>query len=132
MEQVVANGLYLGAQYALIALGLTLIFALMNVMNFAHGQMYVLGGSSSTTLYGQMHLPFVVALPASAVTLAILGALLERFLFRRSSTKRAGREHHASGRRRRLFPRRRDLVPVRREATRRVPKFVMAHSSATI
>ena len=44
MEQVVANGLYLGAQYALIALGLTLIFALMNVLNFAHGQMYVLGG----------------------------------------------------------------------------------------
>ena len=43
MEQVIANGLYLGAQYALIALGLTLIFALMNVLNFAHGQMYVLG-----------------------------------------------------------------------------------------
>ena len=41
MEQVVANGLYLGAQYALIALGLTLIFALMNVLNFAHGQMYL-------------------------------------------------------------------------------------------
>ena len=43
MEQVIVNGLYLGAQYALIALGLTLIFALMNVLNFAHGQMYVLG-----------------------------------------------------------------------------------------
>ena len=40
MEQVIANGLYLGAQYALIALGLTLIFSLMNVLNFAHGQMY--------------------------------------------------------------------------------------------
>jgi ABC-type branched-subunit amino acid transport system permease subunit len=44
MQQVIANGLYLGAQYALIALGLTLIFGLMNVLNFAHGQMYVLGG----------------------------------------------------------------------------------------
>ena len=62
MEQVIANGLYLGAQYALIALGLTLIFALMNVLNFAHGQMYVLGGFITYTVYGQLGLPFVVAL----------------------------------------------------------------------
>ena len=53
MEQVIANGFYLGAQYALIALGLTLIFALMNVLNFAHGQMYVLGGFITYTIYGQ-------------------------------------------------------------------------------
>jgi branched-chain amino acid transport system permease protein len=82
MEQVVANGLYLGAQYALIALGLTLIFALMNVLNFAHGQMYVLGGFVTYEIYGQLHLPFVVALLASAVTLAVVGGLIERFLFR--------------------------------------------------
>ena len=60
--QVIVNGLYLGAQYALIALGLTLIFALMNVLNFAHGQMYVFGGFITYTVYGQLHLPFVVAL----------------------------------------------------------------------
>ena len=82
MEQVIVNGLYLGAQYALIALGLTLIFALMNVLNFAHGQMYVLGGFVTYTVYGQWHLPFVVALIASSVTLAIIGALIEKFLFR--------------------------------------------------
>lgn len=82
MEQVIANGLYLGAQYALIALGLTLIFALMNVLNFAHGQMYVLGGFVTYTIYGQLGLPFVVALFASAVTLMIVGALIEKFLFR--------------------------------------------------
>ena len=51
MEQVAANGLYLGAQYALIALGLTLIFALMNVLNFAHGQMYVLGGFITSKIF---------------------------------------------------------------------------------
>ncbi|SDR61253.1 amino acid/amide ABC transporter membrane protein 1, HAAT family [Rhizobiales bacterium GAS191] len=82
MEQVLANGLYLGAQYALIALGLTLIFALMNVLNFAHGQMYVLGGFVTYTIYGRLGLPFVVALFASGVTLAIIGALIEKFLFR--------------------------------------------------
>jgi branched-chain amino acid transport system permease protein len=82
MEQVIANGLYLGAQYALIALGLTLIFALMNVLNFAHGQMYVLGGFVTYTVYGQLGLPFAVAVLASGVTLGVLGALIERYLFR--------------------------------------------------
>jgi branched-chain amino acid transport system permease protein len=82
MEQVVANGLYLGAQYALIALGLTLIFALMNVLNFAHGQMYVLGGFVTYMVYGQLGLPFALAVVASGVTLAIIGAVLEFFLFR--------------------------------------------------
>lgn len=91
MEQVIANGLYLGAQYALIALGLTLIFALMNVLNFAHGQMYVLGGFVTYTVYGQLGLPFVVALLASAVTLAVVGALIEKFLFR-TVIKRSLRE----------------------------------------
>ncbi len=82
MEQVIANGLYLGAQYALIALGLTLIFALMNVLNFAHGQMYVLGGFVTYVIYGQLGLPFVVALIASAITLAAVGAMIEIYLFR--------------------------------------------------
>jgi len=91
MEQVIANGLYLGAQYALIALGLTLIFGLMNVLNFAHGQMYVLGGFVTYTVYGQLGLPFIVALIASALTLAIVGALIERYLFR-TVIKRSVRE----------------------------------------
>ena len=91
MEQVIANGLYLGAQYALIALGLTLIFALMNVLNFAHGQMYVLGGFITYTVYGQLGLPFVVALLASGVTLGIIGAFMEKYLFR-TVIKRSHRE----------------------------------------
>jgi branched-chain amino acid transport system permease protein len=82
MEQVVANGLYLGAQYALVALGLTLIFGLMNVLNFAHGQMYVLGGFITYTIYGQLGLPFAVAVLASGATLAVIGGFMERFLFR--------------------------------------------------
>ena len=82
MEQILANGLYLGAQYALIALGLTLIFSLMNVLNFAHGQMYVFGGFVTYTVVAQFGLPFIVGLLASAVALAIMGALIEVFLFR--------------------------------------------------
>jgi branched-chain amino acid transport system permease protein len=82
MEQILANGLYLGAQYALIALGLTLIFSLMNVLNFAHGQMYVFGGFVTYTVVAQWGLPFIVGLIASAVILAIMGALIEFLLFR--------------------------------------------------
>jgi branched-chain amino acid transport system permease protein len=82
MEQILANGLYLGAQYALIALGLTLIFSLMNVLNFAHGQMYVFGGFVTYTVVAQWGLPFIVGLFASALVLAVMGALIEVFLFR--------------------------------------------------
>lgn len=81
MEQVIANGLYLGAQYALIALGLTLIFALMSVLNFAHGQMYVLGGFVTYTVYGQLGMPFAVAVLCSGITLAVVGAVIEKLLF---------------------------------------------------
>ncbi|ANH05478.1 MULTISPECIES: branched-chain amino acid ABC transporter permease [Shinella] len=81
MEQIIANGLYLGAQYALIALGLTLIFSLMNVLNFAHGQMYVFGGFVTYTVVVQLGLPFIVGLFASAVVLAVMGAAIEKFLF---------------------------------------------------
>jgi branched-chain amino acid transport system permease protein len=82
MEQILANGLYLGAQYAFIALGLTLIFSLMNVLNFAHGQMYVFGGFVTYTVVSQWGLPFIVGLLASALVLAVMGALIEVFLFR--------------------------------------------------
>lgn len=82
MEQIIANGLYLGAQYALIALGLTLIFSLMNVLNFAHGQMYVLGGFVTYTVVTQFELPFIVGLIISGLVLGVVGALVEKFLFR--------------------------------------------------
>ncbi len=54
----------------------------MNVLNFAHGQMFVLGGFITYEVYGVLGLPLVAALAASAVTLAVVGALVERLLFR--------------------------------------------------
>ncbi|WP_020559478.1 branched-chain amino acid ABC transporter permease [Thiofilum flexile] len=82
MEQIIANGLYLGAQYALIALGLTLIFSLMNVLNFAHGQMYVLGGFITYTVVAQLGLPFLLGILVSGLLLALMGAGVEKYLFR--------------------------------------------------
>ncbi len=83
MGQVIINGLYSGVQYALIALGLTLIFSLMNVMNFAHGQLYVLGGFVTYYVYGATGLPFAVALLAAGATLAVVGVLFDVLFFRR-------------------------------------------------
>ena len=83
MGQVLMNGLYSGVQYALIALGLTLIFSLMNVMNFAHGQFYVLGGFVTYYVYKEMNLPFPVALVAVCLTLAAVGVLFDLLFFRR-------------------------------------------------
>ncbi len=83
MEQVIVNALILGMNYALLALGLTLIFAIMNVLNFAHGQMYVLGGFVTYYVMQVMGLPFVVGLAASVIVLVLVGLVFERFLFRR-------------------------------------------------
>ena len=96
---IVVNGLYLGAQYALIALGLTLIFGLMNVLNFAHGQMFVLGGfvtySVTERLFSGFHFPlalaFFLGIVATAVVLMVVGALFERVFFR-TVTKRSTRD----------------------------------------
>lgn len=82
LEQIIVNGLYMGAQYALIALGLTLIFSLMNVLNFAHGQLYVIGGFMTYTVSVKLGMPYIVALISAGVSLAIIGAILEKFLFR--------------------------------------------------
>ena len=81
MFQVLINGLVLGCVYALVALGLTMVFSIMRVVNFAHGQMYMLGGFVVYYLYGEFHLPFFVALPAAAAALALVGAAFNRFFF---------------------------------------------------
>jgi branched-chain amino acid transport system permease protein len=91
MGQVLFNGVYTGAQYALIALGLTLIFSLMNVLNFAHGQLYVLGAFVTYYVYGGMKLPFGVALAASGLTLAVVGCLFQTLFFK-TVMKRSVRE----------------------------------------
>ncbi|MFP1684407.1 branched-chain amino acid ABC transporter permease [Alloalcanivorax sp. C16-1] len=81
--QFVANGLVSGAFYALSALGLTLIFGLMRVVNFAHGELYMLGGVMGWLATTVLGLNFFAGL---ALTLAVMGAcgwLVDRFLIER-------------------------------------------------
>ncbi len=81
MIQVLINGAVLGAVYALIALGLTMVFSIMRVVNFAHGQMYMLGAFVVYYVYGEFGVPFWLALPAAAATLAVVGVAFNRFFF---------------------------------------------------
>ena len=84
MDQVIVNGLILGMNYALMALGLTLIFAIMGVLNFAHGQMYVLGGFVMYTAYRVLGWGYLAGLGAAVLSLVLVGLFFERFFFRRA------------------------------------------------
>jgi len=75
------NGLIIGAFYALMALGLSLILNLSGVINFAHGGFLALGGYLAYTLIP--YIGFWGALLVSPILVACFGALLERVLIRR-------------------------------------------------
>jgi len=76
------NGLLIGLNYILVALGLTVIFSIMSVLNFAHGEIYMIGAFLVYYLAGEYHVNYVLALLIAIVATGILGLILERFLFR--------------------------------------------------
>jgi len=77
------NGLVNGGFYALLALGLSVIFGMLRIVNFAHGAMYMLG--AFVAYYGALyvHLPFLAALVVAPVVVGAFGLLLETTLLRR-------------------------------------------------
>jgi branched-chain amino acid transport system permease protein len=83
VDQIIVNGVVLAANYALIALGLTLIFGILNFLNFAHGQMYMLGGFVVYYVYAIFGMNYFVALLACALTLFLIGVAFETLFFRR-------------------------------------------------
>ncbi len=80
--QQVLNGLVTGSVYSLVALGLTLIYGTMQVPNFAHGHLYMLGAYVSYTLVTTAGLNYWAAMAVSMMVLAMVGAALERLVFR--------------------------------------------------
>ncbi|MGV6874753.1 branched-chain amino acid ABC transporter permease [Pseudochelatococcus sp. B33] len=86
MEGFIATGLIgisLGSQYTLLALGFTLIFGILGVVNFAHGGFYVMGGYVAYYCSGILGLPYAVALLIALISTAALGWLLERLILER-------------------------------------------------
>jgi len=78
----VFTGLVLGMIYVLLAIGLSLIFGLMTVVNFAHGALYMLGAYFGVFLLTYTN-SFWVALIVAPLMVGALGLLMERFLIRR-------------------------------------------------
>ena len=80
--QTVVNATYAASFMAMIAVGLVLIFGVMGVINFAHGELYMLGAYTVVYLYAEQKLPFFLAVAVSLIFLGLLGAAMERGLFR--------------------------------------------------
>ncbi len=80
--QHLLNGLLLGGTYALLGIGLTLIFGLMNVVNFAHGEFYTLGAYLTFAAASLLRVNFVLAIAVAILGGSLLGALCERVLLR--------------------------------------------------
>ena len=80
--QSIANGLVQGGFFALFAVGLVLIFGVMGVVNFAHGELVMVGAFTIWVLHAQAGLPYIPAIAVAVVLVTLIGLLMERLLFR--------------------------------------------------
>jgi branched-subunit amino acid ABC-type transport system permease component len=86
IEKLVFQGL-IGLSFSmylwLLAAGLTLAFGVLGVLNFAHGSLFMLGAYAAFTFYGKLGLNFWLSIGLSLISVGVIGAVLERFFFRR-------------------------------------------------
>lgn len=80
--QQIINGISLGSIYALIALGYTMVYGIINLINFAHGDIYMLGAYVGFAVTTFLHLGFIPALAASMISCAILGVVIEKVAYK--------------------------------------------------
>lgn len=79
--QQILNGIMIGSVYSLMALGLTLIYGILHIPNFAHGNKYMLGAFISLTLVSLFKINYWLAILLSMVVLALIGLLVERYIY---------------------------------------------------
>lgn len=80
--QQVLNALQLGAIYALIALGYSMVYGIIKLINFAHGDIFMVGAFLGFYLATLLHLPFLPTLLISMVLTALMGISVERVAYR--------------------------------------------------
>jgi len=78
--QTLVGGLGMGAVYALVAMGFSIVYRTMGLVNFAHADVVMIGAFLAATLFVTMHLPFVVAITAAVLLTAVIGLGIERIL----------------------------------------------------
>ena len=74
------NGISVGGQYALIAIGYTMVYGILRLINFAHGDVFMVAGL--VMVYSTTALPFYVALPMVIIATVVLGVLIEQGAYR--------------------------------------------------
>jgi branched-chain amino acid transport system permease protein len=80
--QTIVNATYAASYMALIAVGLVLIFGVMGVINFAHGELYMAGAYTVVALYADMGMNFFAAVAIGLLFVGLLGLIMEYGLFR--------------------------------------------------
>ena len=80
--QQTLNGLSLGSIYALLALGYTMVYGIIKLINFAHGDVYMLGAFWGYYVINTYHVNFLVALVSAMVVTALAGMLIEYLAYR--------------------------------------------------
>lgn len=81
VEQLL-NGLRTGSIYALIALGYTMVYGIAKMINFAHGDIIMVGSYSLYIFYGVLELPVLVSILLSVVVCAVFGVVIERVAYK--------------------------------------------------
>jgi branched-chain amino acid transport system permease protein len=81
--QTLASGVLIGLIYALVAIGLTMIFGVMNIVNFAHGEFLMLGMYSTFWMFALFTLDPIITLPFTVLILFAFGVLLYQVLIKR-------------------------------------------------
>lgn len=81
LVQQLFNGLTIGSVYALVALGLTLVYGILHIPNFAHGALYMMGGYITLMMMVQYGLHYWLAILVSVIAVGLIGVLMERLVF---------------------------------------------------
>lgn len=82
ISQIVVSGLTIGSLYALVGLGFVVIYRATRVVNFAQGEMLMLGAILALYFHIDLGLPYAVAFAGSCITVGLFGGLVDRFALR--------------------------------------------------
>lgn len=82
IAQSLINGVILGTLYLMMAIGFTLVFGVMRIVNFAHGEFYMIGAFMALIGVTWLGLPYAATLALTVILAVLLGALVEKVVFR--------------------------------------------------
>jgi branched-chain amino acid transport system permease protein len=79
---ILINSLVNSSMIVLMAMGLVLVFSIMGILNFAHGQFYMMGAFMLFCFFNLLGIPYIISLMLAALAMALLGVAMERYVMR--------------------------------------------------